>query len=728
MRAERTDTEPAFGQADLSNCEREQIHRAGSIQPHGALLVVREPEQTIVQVSENAAAFLGLDNTLLGMNLNDLPGNLAQRIRPHLSDALSTIPRAVRCQVGRPKVECDGLLHRPPEGGLVIELERAGPSVDLSQQVETALRSVQYSSSLRNLCDETARVFKELTGYDRVMVYRFDEQGHGEVFSECREPDLEAFLGNRYPASDIPHIARRLYQQNRIRVLVDVEYTPVPLRPQQCPLTGSDLDMSLCLLRSMSPIHIQYLKNMGVGATLVVSLMAGGQLWGLVACHHYAPRFVHYELRTVCELLAETIGTRIVALESFMQAQAELAVRRLEQRMIEAISRDGDWRTGLFDGSQTLLQPLEATGAALLFESQVLTTGEVPGTQQLRDIGQWLDRQPRDHVIATDSLGVIEPTFADLTPIASGLLATPISRSPGEYLLWFRPERVRTVTWGGNPFKPMETAVNDPSELSPRKSFAKWHQVVKATAAPWSPADRTVARLIGESVADVVLQFRSVRMLIAQDQLTQISHQVQHSEQPVVIMDTTGSILLVNEAFEHLVQWAQPHLRSIEDLIPFFDPAETVQHTVHELLTEWRAWRGEISVQVGPNTLRPLTLRADPVFVTPDRVLGFVLLFTDLGEQRAVEDARRRFQEGIIERHWATAVRLDSKADLVYRNLLSTVVDNAQLAALEITDSLDLAHMPEKLHSVQQSTSRSAELLAHLVWHATRSAKGKAGH
>ena len=137
--------------------------------------------------------------------------------------------------------------------------------------------------------------------------------------------------------------------------------------------------MSLCFLRSMSPIHIQYLKNMGVGATLVASLMVGGRLWGLVSCHHYRPRFVHYEIRAACELLAETVATRIAALESFVQAQAELSVRRLEQRMIEAISRDGDWRSALFDSSQPLLQPLGASGAALLFEGQVLTAGEVPG-------------------------------------------------------------------------------------------------------------------------------------------------------------------------------------------------------------------------------------------------------------------------------------------------------------------------------------------------------------
>ena len=157
---------------------------------------------------------------------------------------------------------------RPPAGGLIIELERAGPSVELTKQIASALEKIRTASSLRTLCDEAAMLFQNRTGYDRVMVYRFDDEGHGEVFSERRKPDLEAYLGNRYPATDIPQIARRLYERTRVRVLVDVNYVPVPLQPRLSPLTGRDLDMSLCFLRSMSPIHLQYLKNMGVGATL----------------------------------------------------------------------------------------------------------------------------------------------------------------------------------------------------------------------------------------------------------------------------------------------------------------------------------------------------------------------------------------------------------------------------------------------------------------------------
>ena len=717
-------TAPAFGQADLSNCEREQIQLAGSIQPHGALLVVSEPEHVVVQASQNAASFLRLE-AVLGQRLDALAGNLADRIRPHLDQPLDRIPMAVRCKIGSPALECDGLVHRPPEGGLVVELEPAGSPIALSGQLETALEAILGASSLRALGDETARIFKGLTGYDRVMVYRFDEQGHGQVFSEQREPELEPYLGNRYPASDIPQIARRLYERNRVRVLVDVDYTPVPLQPQRSPLTGGELDMSLCFLRSMSPIHIQYLKNMGVGATLVASLMVGGRLWGLIACHHYRPRLVAYELRAVCELLAETVATRIAALESFAQAQAELAVRRLEQRMVEAISREGDWRTALFDRSQPLLQPLGATGAALLLDGQVLTAGEVPGTRQLREIGAWLDRQPRAPVIATASLGLDEPAFAPLTPVASGLIATPVSSSPGEYLLWCRPERVRTVTWGGDPFKPVLVG-DDPSQLSPRRSFAQWHQLVEGTSDPWTPADRAAARLIGESVTDVVLQFRSVRMLIAQDQLALVSRQVRSSEQPVVIADPEGGILLTNGAFDRLLPTTQPRPRRIEDLLPLLVDRGRARLGLRELLGQRRTWRGEVQLEAAPGAARPLMVRADPVFAAPDRVLGFVLLFSDLSERRTAEAARRRFQEAIVERHQVMTVPLDSKADLVYRNLLSSVVGNAQLAALEIADGVDLAHLPEMLESVRASVARTAELLEHLIWHATREAKDDA--
>jgi chemotaxis family two-component system sensor kinase Cph1 len=706
---------PAFGKADLSNCEREQIQLAGSIQPHGALLVVREPDYVVIQASANASQFLKLEGEILGRSLDQLDGDLLERVRPNLYETLNTIPLAVRCRVGNPAAEFDALLHRPPEGGLVIELERAGPFVDLSKHVEKALQTILASSSLRELCDEAVRIVRELTGYDRVMLYRFDEDGHGQVYSEQRKPELEAYLGNWYPASDIPQIARRLYERNRVRMLGDVEYTPVPLLPHRSPLTGQDLDMSLCFLRSMSPIHIQYLKNMGVGATLVASLVVGGRLWGLIACHHNDARFADYEVRAVCELLAETIATRIMALESLARALSELSVRRLEERMIDAIARDGDWKAGLFASPQPLLQPLNATGVALLYDKQIFSAGEVPGTHKLRDIGTWLDGR-RSRLHSTNSLGMDEPDFASLTPVASGLVAVRVSNHPGEYLIWFRPERVHTVTWGGNPFKPFIIGEN-PTDLSPRRSFAKWHQLVEGTCEPWSPADLAMARMIGEAVSDVVLQFRSLRMLIIQDQLEQLKLQIRPSEDLVIIADAKGNIVLTNESFELLAKGARLQLGNIKELSALFLEPSEVRDRLLNLVRQRRSWRGEVAL--GPvSDPKTLLLRADPVFSAPGRVLGFVLLFIDVTERKAVEAARRRLQDGIIKSHDIKSLRLDSDDDVEYLALLASLVGNAQRAALEVTDGVDLARVPEMLDSIRSSVTRTAELLEHLIWHA----------
>jgi light-regulated signal transduction histidine kinase (bacteriophytochrome) len=708
---------PAFGEADLSNCEREEIQLAGSIQPHGALLVISEPDHCVIQASANAAAFLNVDR-VIGLPLSELDGDLLFRILPHLDPTSEGMPIAVRCRIGKPSAEFDGLMHRPPEGGLVIELERAGPSINLSGQIQSALEKIRTATSIRALCDETALMFQERTGYDRVMVYRFDEEGHGEVFSERRRPDIEAYLGNRYPASDIPQMARRLYMRTRVRVLVDVGYQPVPLEPRLSPLTGRDLDMSMCFLRSMSPIHLQYLKNMGVGATLVVSLVVGGKLWGLIACHHYEPRFIHFELRAVCELLAEAIAIRIAALESFSQSQSELFVQRLEQRLIEAISREGDWRVAIFDNSQSILQPLGASGSALIYEGQVRTAGEVPGTQEIRAIAAWLDQRPRASVLSTNSLGLDHPEFAGITKVASGVIATALSSHPGEYLIWFRPEQVRTVTWGGDPLKPFVIG-SDPSDLSPRRSFAQWHQLVEGTAESWSPADIAAARLIGQSVSDFVLQFRAVRTLIAQDQLEQFSNQVRGSAQPVVIADIDGKILLMNEAFTRLLPTGQPAAR-LDDLASAFDAPYEFLRNVGELLGHRHSWRGELMLRGQGNAGIPLMVRADPVLPSPDRVLGYVLIFADITDRKVAEAARSRFQEGIIKSHRINSVRLDSKTDLVYQNLLTSVVENAQLAALEITYGVETGRIAEMLESVRNSTLRTAEVLEHLIWQSSR--------
>ncbi|WP_237216296.1 GAF domain-containing protein [Falsiroseomonas oryziterrae] len=709
------EAEPAFGEADLANCERERIHLAGSIQPHGLLLLVREPDHVVIQASANAAALLGLD-AVLGQRLRDLGGDLAAAVLPRTLEALDAGLTTMRVTAGAEGRAFDAMLHRPAGGGLMVELEPAQPPHDIARRVETALQAFLSCYALRQLCEEAARVFRDIGGHDRVMVYRFADEGHGEVFAEQRRADLESYLGNRYPASDIPQVARRLYEKNRLRVVADVHYEPVMLEPRLNPLTGDELDLSLSMLRSVSPMHVQYLKNMGVGATMVASVMVGGRLWGLVACHHETPRRPPLAVRAAAELLAEALGTRIAALESFVQAQAELSVRRLEQRLVEAISREGDWRAALFDSPATLLHPLGATGAVLLFEGQVQTLGEVPATPHLRALGDWLDAQPRG-LVQTHSLRQEAPGLDAITPVAAGILAVPISASSGEYLVWMRPEQQRTLIWGGDPTKPVEISEDGLRTLAPRRSFAKWHQLVEGSAEPWSAKDVATARLIGDSVADVVIQFRSVRLLIAEDQLAQVRRQVAVSEQPVLICDARGAIALVNDAFDRLLpglRGARP--RRIEELAPFFAHPAEIRRRLHELVENRQSWSGELRLaDDDAEAGRPMLVRADPVFSSPDRILGFVLLFNDLGERKAADAARRRFQDVIAESHRTRAGWLDRHADMVFQGILASLVENAQLAALEIAEGVEVGRMPEMLESVRASVARTTEVLEMLA-------------
>ena len=265
---------------------------------------------------------------------------------------------------------------------------------------------------------------------------------------------------------------------------------------------------------------------------------------------------------------------------------------------------------------------------------------------------------------------------------------------------------------------------DDPTQLSPRRSFAQWHQVVEGTCDPWTPDDLATARLMGESVADVIQQFRSLRVLIARDQLQDISRKVRGSDQPVAIADAAGAIVLANDAFAAVLPPGTSP-QSLEDLLGLFLERDEARRSLSGAYEHHQAWRGEVAVATAGGIPRPFLVRADPVLSSPHQVLGFVLLLTDLRERKLAEDARRRFQVDVVERHWIAAKPLDSTADLKYRDLLASIVGNAQLAALEITDGSDLSRVPELLSSIESSVARATELLGHLLRYSDRHGGGE---
>ncbi len=720
-------TSPSFGQADLSNCERELIHLAGSVQPHGVLLVLSEPDLRVVQATANVAAFLGVPaERLLGQTLSVLGGDVEAAVRRLANaTALTDAAAPLQCSVERPAargVRCfdfEGSVHRHPGGGLIVELEPVVPpaeAVDAVVAVETdpaflldklqaAVQRFSNAPNIGVLADAVVSCVRDLTGYDRVMVYKFDPDGHGKIIAEARDPRLEPLLGHHYPASDIPQRARELYIRTRVRVLVDANYVASPLVPALLPLTGQETDMSLCCLRSMSPLHTQYLRNMGVTATLVVSLVREGRLWGLIAAHHYAPRNLRHAVRAAAALLGEVISTRIAAIEHYAHTQVAILVRRLEQRLVEATSTEGDWRLALFRNPRTLLQPLEATGAVLFHDDDIQTAGEVPSTPELRALLQWVDSQRPDPLFSCSAVEREQPALASLTPVASGVLAVKLSTSRPDYLMWFRKEQLLTVTWAGDPSKPV--IGNDPLELSPRRSFAAWSEIVRGTALPWSGAELALAQAIGTALIDIIVQVSAVRLLIAEHQLAQTRMTVHSSKEPVVVADASGRLLASNQAFAGMVGHEVGALATLDDLAQLFTQPAFVRQTLGALTRAHQPWRGELALLRTQGEPLPVSLRAEIVPGRDGVLLGFILILLDLSDAKRAEAARQHLEQSLslaLAGGGAIDVRVPHESDAV----MNAILANASLAAMDIADGPSGPSVAPLLGELEASTQRAA--------------------
>jgi light-regulated signal transduction histidine kinase (bacteriophytochrome) len=718
---------PPFGQADLSNCERELIHLAGSIQPHGLLLVLREADLTVVQVSANTEAWLGLSpDRLLGNPLAVLGGDLDARVRrfaarPDLQEPL-TFQAQTKSACGHQ--EWDGSLHRvAAQSVMLVELEsrRTVDTAATLAQVSSALQRFGQAASIGVLCDAVVRCVRDLTGYDRVMVYKFDPDGHGKIIAEARDPRLDSLLGHHYPATDIPQRARELYLRNRVRVLTDVRYQPVPMQPRLLPQAhrhqsrpgdlGLELDMSLCGLRSMSPLHLQYLQNMGVTGTLVVSLVREGRLWGLIAAHHDSPRDLSVTLRSACDLLAEVAATRIAAIENYAHAQVAILVRRLEQRLLEATSTEGDWRLALFRNPRTLLQPLEATGAALFHDDEVLTSGEVPSTPELLALQKWVTSQYVDSPFACSAIGQTNPALDSLTPMASGVLAVRLASNRPDYLMWFRKEQLLNVTWAGDPTKPV--VGNDPLELSPRRSFAAWSEIVRGTAVPWSSAELALARAVGVALVDIIVQVHAVRLLVGERQLAAVRATVQSSVEPVAIADGAGRLLFANPAFVGLIGRPVGPPETLDDLSHSFTEPAAFRRGLDSARQGRRAWRAEFALARQDGEPQPVSLRAEAVPASDGALLGTILILGDLSDNRRADAARRHLEESL-----KLAARGGERVDEV----ISAILTNASLAAMDIADSLATPSVAPLLEEVEASARRAAALYGRI-----RGAGGESG-
>ncbi len=546
---------------DLTTCDREPIHIPGAIQPHGCLLVLKEPELTIVQVSENIALHLGKSPTqMLNTPLQDLLGiqqveviqrAICKTVRKHLDNDPEEITlkqselngeqngeqkdeqngeleqpqpiNSVRIAIDRGQGETDhqetvtfnGILHRSHDA-LLLELEperQTEPATffEFYHLVRGTIAQLQTAETLQEMCKRVVGEIRRLTGFDRVMVYRLDEFGAGQVIAEDRREELDSYLGLYFPPSDIPQQARQLYTLNGLRIIPDAAYQPAALVPTLNPLTDRPTDLSFAVLRSVSPLHLEYLHNMGVGASMSVSLLKQEkgqpkQLWGLIACHHKTPLYLGYEVRAACELIGQMVSWELGIKEENGDLDAQIRLRSVLSRMVETIAQHRELVSGLTHSQADLLALTGAEGAAILWNNVWTQIGQTPEVADLERLVQWLESQIEDHLFYTDALAQVYPDAAAYSHCASGLLGLALGKLNRNYILWFRPEAMQTASWGGKPQKPVEVQPDGKTRLLPRKSFALWQETVRGKSLPWRRWEIESVMELRSAIVGIVLR------------------------------------------------------------------------------------------------------------------------------------------------------------------------------------------------------------------------------
>lgn len=491
---------------DFSQCENEPIHIPGSIQPHGVLFALDPALQSIAWASANTMEMLGLRaQDLFEGTFSDFIGeNAVSRLRDALGSAGSRRIGPISVRVaGR---DFDGIVHRMGPFA-IVELESPGTDdvpLDLFSNVEQALERLSRAVPGPGVWQAVAEEVQRVTQFDRVMVYLFHPDDHGEVIAEVRaHEDIESYLHLHYPATDISVRARKLYKLNWLRLIVDIAATPAALIASPSLRNGQPLDLSHAVLRSVAPVHLQYLHNMGVRASMSISLVVQDRLWGLIACHHRTPRHLPYRTRSWCELLARILSWEIELTEWSDDAGERARVSNTIAALVRGTLETEDLLDALTTRKPSVLDLVNASGAAVVWNGRCKVIGSAPSESDIIAMVDWLVNNHESHVFATDRLAEQWPGAKPLAPLAAGLLALRVANGP--VILWFRPEHARTVAWGGDPTKP---AIMNPTTgaIGPRNSFQIWKNSVRNRSALWQAWEIDAAEALERPVIKAVLR------------------------------------------------------------------------------------------------------------------------------------------------------------------------------------------------------------------------------
>lgn len=495
---------------NLTTCDREPIHIPGAIQPHGALLVLEPSSLEIIQLSANVEDILGLSiEQLLGSSLEQwFETEPVNKLRSCLEQTFDGVNPLSFQQASSDK-QFNGIAHRSGET-IILELEptknqKSTSFFDFYDYVKAPLDQLQRTQTIDEICELLTCEIKRICGFDRVMVYRFDADGSGSVIAEAHQDDLEPFLGLHYPDSDIPRQAKLLYLHNRLRIIPNCTYEPAPLVPALNPISQTPTNLSSSVLRSVSPLHLEYLENMEVTASMSISLVQEGNLWGLIACHHTSPHQVDYELRTVCEFIGQVAALEIAAKERKASQEARLLIEKIQADLINKVAQAKDVISDL--AQPELLSLVNASGVVIIRGDKQISLGETPTETQINELAHHLRNRMKNEVVyKTNWLSSFHLNAEDYCNIGSGLLALCISRIQRVYILWFRQERSQTIHWGGNPNEKLTRDETGNIGISPRKSFAKWTEIVQGKSHPWLSYEIESVRELRTNILSLLLQ------------------------------------------------------------------------------------------------------------------------------------------------------------------------------------------------------------------------------
>lgn len=543
------------GKFDAEVCENLPINFTNQIQSFGYLIVL-DNDLKIIQVSENFLKYFtitqeifiqsSIDDYLEG----DSWGEFKIRInnnklkRSFLLDLVFKFNDTSKRFLTKIHFADNYLLLELEE----IYDEKIRSFIGVYQEIKYYNSLLKATNDIDELCITAAEIVKTLSGYHRVMIYSFDKDWNGKVLGEAKSEGMDSFMGIHFPSSDIPQQVRKQYLKKGFRLIPDVDYHPQSLTPEINPVNNGYTDLSLCNLRSVARVHIEYLKNMGVQASMSVPIIMNNNLWGLIACHHCTAKNLSYEIRSALELLSNIISSQVSIKETEIHLSRRQDLSTSLNILIEQITKDNDFVGGLLSKEVNITNLLKLTGVAIFYENNFHYLGKTPSEPQIKDLIKWYKENYSGDIFFTEKLPLIFEPAKEYAAEASGIILLPLAIEQDYFIIGFREEIIQSIYWAGDPGH-AKSLSGDVNSLYPRNSFALFKDKVSYNSAKWDEIEIEIAETLLRSILEVILKSQIMRRLIAEEDSYRLSEIAQKTSNAIATLNTSGNIDWVNDAF-----------------------------------------------------------------------------------------------------------------------------------------------------------------------------------